>query len=190
VVENGTGQKAHNAITMTVDIDQERLHIPIPAFGKTGTANQFTNSSFVGFIPGTDDKKEGISILEGYVIATYVGFDDNRPMESEHSVIYGSSGALPVWIDTANAIVNSKDYIMKLEPADVAFNSEAVPYVVEQSFHAVPISPDSGLPIDLGNRVADDRYLWVLSDAEIKENKLNIRRIFEPIGGGNDKIPP
>jgi len=80
---------------------------PLPSFGKTGTANRYTNSSFVGLIPGPDNTTGQLAIDNGYTIAGYVGFDDNRPMKGDHMALYGSSGALPLWMDTAKAIVKN-----------------------------------------------------------------------------------
>ena len=90
VIEHGTGQRAKDAIHLAVEIDNEELDIPIPSFGKTGTADRFTNSSFVGFIPGLQKNPNQLDNQKGYVIASYVGYDDNRTMKSKNVTIYGA----------------------------------------------------------------------------------------------------
>ncbi|OQY45307.1 MAG: hypothetical protein B6240_08945, partial [Desulfobacteraceae bacterium 4572_87] len=82
VMERGTGKKAGDAVHV--------FDMPLPSFGKTGTANQFTNSSFAGLIPGPDPATGQLSIDNGYTIASYVGFDNNQPMKGDHMVLYGS----------------------------------------------------------------------------------------------------
>ncbi|HBF42220.1 MAG TPA: hypothetical protein DDW42_01070 [Desulfobacteraceae bacterium] len=159
VMQIGTGRRAKNAIRVS--------DIPIPSFGKTGTANRFTNSSFVGFIPYPNEKTGQFDMQDGYVIASYMGYDNNRPMKSEHMTVYGSSGALPLWIDTANAIVNTYDYMKKIGPhlADIAFNEPLSPLTGQEEFKMVPVSPITGLPLDLS------------------KEKLGAKKYFEPLKG-------
>ncbi len=54
-----------------------------PLGGKTGTTNEFRSAWFVGFTPDL-------------VVATFIGFDDNRPLGSGEA---GASAALPIFID-------------------------------------------------------------------------------------------
>ena len=82
VMERGTGQKARDAVRL--------FDIPIPTFGKTGTANRFTNSSFVGLIPGPDSRTGQFDLENGYVIAAYTGYDEDRKstrLNSSHTDI-------------------------------------------------------------------------------------------------------
>ena len=156
--------------------------IPIPCFGKTGTANRFTNSSFVGLVPSPGDEGGRLDIREGYVIAGYVGYDDNRPMRGRHISIYGSSGALPLWIDTANAIVNTRDYMENIQPADLAFEPVATVLLPDnEKLQSVSVLPVSGLPVR-GSDVESDSSLWpgILSDVEDRGATWDLRRHFEP----------
>jgi len=145
VMERGTGKKARDVVSV--------FDIPLPLFGKTGTANRYTNSSFVGLIPGPDKKTGQLSIDRGYTIASYVGFDDNQPMKGEHITLYGSSGALPLWMDTVQAIAKSEGFKTNLKPADLAFNPLLRPATPEQfSLQPVPVSPATGLPLQNGEK--------------------------------------
>ncbi|MCJ7595891.1 MAG: hypothetical protein MUO52_14085 [Desulfobacterales bacterium] len=183
VVENGTGKGAKEAIQLTMDVENEKAGLPIPSFGKTGTANRFTNSSFVGFIPGPVGKSPQLGLEQGYVIASYVGYDDNRPMKGKQVVIYGASGALPLWVDVGNTIVNSVDYRKDLEVADLAFNLQSAQMVIAKGLRPVPVSSTTGLPVGQDDEKAASYLPRVLVDGEPKGDTLNLRRVFEPYAG-------
>jgi membrane peptidoglycan carboxypeptidase len=189
VVENGTGQKARNEIRLFFGTDKEQVSIPIPAFGKTGTANRFTNSSFAGFIPGADSKSKKLSLDAGYTIVSYVGYDDNRPMKGKRIALYGASGALPLWIDTANAIINRSAYRESLDLADLAFNQPDGESMVNRSraFDRVPVSPVSGLLSDQNRTPLDPSNLGVLGYINRRNKTILLRRLFEPLGGVHDQ---
>ena len=187
VMEKGTGRSARDAVRLSLDMDEMAVHIPLPSLGKTGTANRFTNSSFVGFIPGPDERSGRLDLENGYVIAGYVGFDDNRPMKSKQISIYGASGAMPLWIDTANAIVNSPRFKLNLQLAELAFASQVPGSSVLQGLIEVPVSPRSGLALSDGNGFVSGDFPAVLSDAEIRDHTIILKRVFEPIRGQNGK---
>lgn len=69
VVEHGTARRA--------------LVLDRPAAGKTGTSNDQRNAWFIGYTP---------RLLAG----VYVGFDDNSSLGRN---AFGSSAALPIWVD-------------------------------------------------------------------------------------------
>jgi penicillin-binding protein 1A len=187
VMENGTGRSARDSVRLTLNLDETAVDIPLPSLGKTGTANRFTNSSFVGFIPGPDAQSGRLELDDGYVIASYVGFDDNRPMRSRQISIYGASGALPLWIDTANAIVNSPAYKLKLQIAELAFQPHPLRNVESQNLIFVPVSPISGLALENEQGFSGEGFPAVLSDAEIQDQTLILKRVFEPVRGHDEK---
>ena len=156
--------------------------IPIPSFGKTGTSNRFTNSSFVGLIPG-EVKGKGLEVQKGYVIGAYVGYDNNRPMKGKQVAIYGSSGALPLWIDTANAIVNSTPYKGNLDIANLAFDTDWVGLSEKEGFRQVQVSSTTGLPVGPPETGAGEEGLEFYSFANWERNQLQLKRLFEPIPG-------
>lgn len=170
----GTGRKARDSVTL--------FDVRVPTFGKTGTANRFTNSSFVGMVPELRKTSGRPDIENGYVIASYVGFDDNRPMKGKHLSIYGSSGALPLWIDTANAIVTSEEFKKGLEPADLAFGI-AEPEGASKDRIPIPVSPVSGLPISAVNKKSDKTHPKIETEAEANGEQLKLKRVFEPSKG-------
>ena len=173
VMERGTGKKAKDAVRL--------FDIRVPTFGKTGTANRFTNSSFVGLIPGPDLSTGQFDLESGYVIATYTGYDDNRPMKGKHLAIYGSSGALPLWIDTANAIVSSTDFKEGVQPADLVFSPLVRAEADQKGFRRIPVSPVTGLPKRPSKQTAGSSPdVTVLSETEAHGEKLKLKRHFEP----------
>ena len=178
--ENGTGRGARDAVRMKIDLEGSRMELPVPCFGKTGTSNKHTNSSFVGFVPGPKTGESEFGLDKGFVVASYVGYDDNRPMKGRHVVIYGASGALPLWIDTINTIVNGREYKKSLEIADLVFDFKSIQVKRDERFLLVPVSPTSGLPVSESN---PHRLPRALTDADAKDNHLTLKRSFEPIEG-------
>jgi penicillin-binding protein 1A len=177
VMVSGTGRQAKDAVRV--------FDIPIPTFGKTGTANRFTNSSFVGFVPGPAEKSGQLDINRGYVIASYVGYDDNRPMKGKHIAIYGSSGALPLWIDTANALVNSDYYTKNIQPADLAFEPPEINLpTVSEDIQTVPVSHVTGLPEGLSDETpGPSTSAGVVSEVKARGDTWELKRHFEPLKG-------
>ncbi|MBW1704858.1 MAG: transglycosylase domain-containing protein [Deltaproteobacteria bacterium] len=177
VMEIGTGRKAKDAVRV--------FDIPIPTFGKTGTANRFTNSSFVGFVPGPAEKSGRLDIDRGYVIASYVGYDDNRPMKGKHIAIYGASGALPLWIDTANALVSADCYTKNLQPADLAFEPVQINLPPGgKDIRTVPVSPITGLPEGFSDETPGPLPLaGVVSEVKARGDTWELKRRFEPLKG-------
>lgn len=126
VVRFGTGRLAGKTLRLhSNDPAKEEqlrgLDLPVPVFGKTGTANRFTNASFAGMIPGMAEDGT-LSLDSGYVLAAYVGFDDNRPMVHKTIRLAGSSGALPIWVRLADQIFRKKDYAGAVDITDLSFS--------------------------------------------------------------------
>jgi hypothetical protein len=183
VMENGTGKSANDLVKLSMDLDNSTIDIPIPVFGKTGTANLFTNSSFVGVIPGLVRNTGEFDIQEGYVISSYVGYDDNRPMKGKHINIYGSSGALPLWVDTCNVIVNSSGYMEGLQIADLAFLIQSGPLLADNTLNPARVSSITGLPLGVGEEKSSPEVIDVYSDIRMDGDVLTLNRAYEPLTG-------
>ncbi len=128
VVKFGTGRLSDQKVRLHSDSpERERqlaeLNLRVPVMGKTGTANRFTNASFAGVVPGLSQDGQSFSVDEGYVVAAYVGYDDNKPMVRGSSRIGGSSGALPVWNRLANDILQQKQFADTLDLVDFSFSN-------------------------------------------------------------------
>ena len=123
VVKFGTGNYAdHNVRLHSHDSARNRQlgDLRVPVAGKTGTANRYTNAAFAGGVPGLNASGQ-FSLADGYVLASYVGFDDNEPMARHSTRISGAMGALPTWSGVANQILLDNDYAAKIDLDDAAF---------------------------------------------------------------------
>jgi len=112
VVKYGTGRYAYNNIRLhSTDPTRNKmfkdLDLRVPLLGKTGTANRFRNSSFVGYVPGLGKNHKEMVLAGGYALATYVGFDNNLPMVHSSTHITGSQGALRLWSSLADSMLTS-----------------------------------------------------------------------------------
>ena len=131
VVKYGTGKFANANVRLhsrnpEVEEQLKQFRLSVPVLGKTGTANRFTNATFLGLVPGPVEGQNKFSLENGYTVAAYVGYDDNSPMVRHTTHITGSSGALPIWTRMANAILLEKGYGDSLDLVDIAFSSNAL----------------------------------------------------------------
>lgn len=119
VVTRGTGSLANQKVILRssdAEVDKKLLsaNIRIPTFGKTGTTNDYTNASYVGLLPYPDVKGSSLSMNNGFSIASYVGYDTNQPMRKRGIRITGGAGALPAWIEAAQALIKERNFADKL----------------------------------------------------------------------------
>ncbi len=126
VVKFGTGKSAGEKVKLRADgqgggAEIAKLNLHVPLLGKTGTANNYTNASFFGYLPGIAGNGEGMVQQDGFAIGTYVGYDDNQPMRRKSSRISGAAGALPTWCEIANVLMQEQGYVNKLDPTDISF---------------------------------------------------------------------
>jgi penicillin-binding protein 1A len=80
VVENGTAASAH------------ALGLNVPAAGKTGTTDDYSDAWFVGYVPGL-------------VTGVWVGFDRKQKIGPGMT---GAAAALPIWVDITEAATKGK----------------------------------------------------------------------------------
>ncbi len=121
----------------------DKLNLPLPLLGKTGTANQFRNAAFLGYVPSVAVEETGMVPSGGYSVGVYVGFDDNRPMEKGTTHVTGSAGALPTWSEIAESALNLDRPGDRLDLADLSFNGLPLRYPdVGQLF--VPVDSKKG----------------------------------------------
>lgn len=136
IVKFGTGRTANKIVKFNSGEEQleggepqdpiEQLDLPVPLLGKTGTANNYTNASFLGYMPEVAEDGVSMTLGSGYAIGVYVGYDDNSPMRRKTSRIAGSAGALPTWSAIANALIAEQEYTAKLDPVDLSFYGLAI----------------------------------------------------------------
>jgi len=156
VVRYGTGRKAEGSVRVLSQLPSRaselaELRVRMPLFGKTGTTNKYRNSAFVGVVPGLPEAGDRLDWNSGLVVAAYVGYDDNREMRRDSIRLAGASGSLPVWIDTAQSVVDASDIGDRVDLADVAFSGSGVlPMELPNQFTPVRVDLTTGLPSELG----------------------------------------
>jgi penicillin-binding protein 1A len=195
VVRFGTGRYANNILLHSSDPNVEAqladLQMTVPVCGKTGTANRFTNSSFAGVVPAVKGKGDGLIVDAGsFVIASYVGFDDNRPMVRTSTRIAGSSGALPVWTKVAQSIILVRDYAGSLDMADMAFSgSSEVPlfYPALGQIEAPVAVNGGGLLLSAQAGTQDDTSSVVTYGKFLSGGEIELERYFLPYWRNREK---
>jgi len=148
VIPYGTGKYAMEHVRLRSD-DAARNKIlaklsqPYPLLGKTGTANDYRNAAFVGYVPVLAKDQSGVSLEGGYTIGVYAGFDNNLPMVKGGFRVSGSVGALPAWSAIAQALLDEEKIADRLDAVDLTFNGLALQYPdVKQVF--LPVAPNQG----------------------------------------------
>lgn len=150
VVAYGTGRHAADTVSLHSDDPETgkklaRIKLPLPLLGKTGTANEYRNAAFFGYVPVlAQDDPSMLSLEGGYTVGVYTGYDINLPMVQGAARISGSRGALPAWSAIAQALVDHERLGDRVDIADLQF-SGALPLrypEVGQSF--VAVNPKQG----------------------------------------------
>lgn len=118
------------------EVDKQLLNAPIkvPAFGKTGTTNEYKNGTYVGFLPYPTSKGDILSPDNAYTIATYIGYDSNEPMVRKGYRVYGGA-AIPAWEEISVAIIKDQDFAEKLDWK----------FLQTKKAHVIPFDYGSGL---------------------------------------------
>jgi len=149
VVLYGTGRYAGKTVRLhSEDSDRDnelkQMDLPLPMLGKTGTANDFRNAAFAGYVPvGIAPEGAALTLLPGYTVGVYVGYDSNEPMKKGSTRITGAQGALPAWSTIAGAIFEREAIADRLDPVDLVFNGIGLKYPdTGQLF--VPVDPKAG----------------------------------------------
>jgi membrane peptidoglycan carboxypeptidase len=187
VVKFGTGRAAGKIQLHSTDPSMEKqladLQLTVPLFGKTGTANRFTNSAFAGLVPGIKGKGDGLLPgADSFVVAAYVGFDDNRPMVRSSTRIAGSSGALPVWIKATQGIILEQNYAGALDIVDMVFagGSEVPLYYPDVGQIAAPVAVlDGGLLLTPQNDTPDKTQVVTFGKV-LAGGEVVLGRYFRP----------
>jgi penicillin-binding protein 1A len=187
-VLHGTGRYAGRHVRLhspdpEIQKQLRELGLGLPLLGKTGTSNRFTNSSFAGYVPGREQGGNGVVLTDGYVLATYVGFDDNRPMVRTTTRITGATGALPVWTRVANAIVQRENYAENLDLIDFYFDGQSqLPFRYPDLGQAeLGIDPRrGGIPIEGAERVRAGQATILTFGQKLANGQWQPARIFNP----------
>lgn len=156
VVKFGTGRAAATEVRLTVPGDGEssgKKGIVVPVLGKTGTANDYTNASFFGYLPGLAEDGSGLELQNGYAVGVYVGYDDNDSMRKSSIKIAGAAGALPSWIEIVNGLIEHEEYGGKIDAVELSFGGLRLNRRAEGLLNLVA-DPEQGGIIDTPARLA------------------------------------
>nr|WP_320009986.1 transglycosylase domain-containing protein [uncultured Desulfobulbus sp.] len=157
VIMHGTGRYALSHVKLTSsDEGREKMFASLrqhyPLLGKTGTANDYRNAAFLGYVPVLAPDQSGLNLQSGYVVGVYTGFDANMPMVKGRYRVSGAQGALPVWCDIAQGILEMEKVADRIDPIDLKFNGLNLQYPeLGQVF--VPVDPGAGGAVVYGARV-------------------------------------
>ncbi|MDD2466067.1 MAG: transglycosylase domain-containing protein [Desulfobulbus sp.] len=148
VIPYGTGHYAKNHVRLRSDDPQrqkmlDKYRQPYPLLGKTGTANDYRNAAFLGYVPVLAQDQSGLNLESGYVVGVYTGFDANMPMVKGSFRVSGAQGALPAWSDIAQGILDVEKVADRIDPVDLTFNGLSLQYPsIGEVF--VPVAPAAG----------------------------------------------
>ena len=187
VIHYGTGIRAYLQVFLrgeeiAPEVLGKRRKYRVPLFGKTGTADRYTNAAFVGFVPYPTSPEEELHLENAYTIAAYTGYDDNREMRIKEKRRYirfdGARGALPAWIAVANAIIRRPDYLEKIDLDDLRFQVDNTLSILQpEDIFTVRVGSDSGLyPVRAGER----GFAFIEACGRKKGATPKLKRIFAP----------
>jgi penicillin-binding protein 1A len=175
VVRGGTGQRIGRELRMPLGRSGgEAAMVAVPAYGKTGTTNDYRNAAFLGYLAAPKGQGKGFDPAAGYAIGVYTGFDDNRPMSRAGFRGTGASAAIPAWLGIARGIVKIKDYAGRVEVPDPGSAVAGEPPLFQrEQYKMYNVSRRTGLPL---SRPEDPGYAEDLSD------ELGPEENMEPAG--------
>ncbi len=154
VFQYGTARSQYKNLVMKSPSGKETLLFP--AFGKTGTTNDFRNVAFLGALPTFVPEKNGFGTDSVIAIGSYVGFDDNRPLKSGRTRIAGASGGLPQWASFAEDLIELRKENARVDFLDISMlASGKVPLRMGTERGTLSVHALTGLPA----YSADDKNL-------------------------------
>ncbi len=120
----------------------------VPAFGKTGTTNDYRNAAFFGYVAAPRDDGKGFDPAKGYVIGVYSGFDDNTAMTRRGFRGTGANAAVPAWLGIAQSLVKLKNFSMP--DSSISETGEA-PLFEREKYTRHVVARRTGLPMAVGD---------------------------------------
>lgn len=196
VVKFGTGRYANKHVKFTGSDGEkvsevEELSLSVPLLGKTGTANKYTNASFLGYVPEVSDSGVAMNLDSGYAVGVYVGFDDNTQMRRKASRVSGAVGALPTWSKIANFIQEERHYASRLDPVDLSFYGLGIKHE-ELGQYNFGVDPDSGgivrQPVTLVPESSRMQPAILTFGTVEGKGQLKLTRFYEPVWKVKNKM--
>ena len=144
VFVNGTARSQLKSISVTSPDHATKW--TYPAFGKTGTTNDYRNVAFMGAIP-MYNKRLGGAINDSVIaIGSYVGFDNNKPMKVGKTHIAGASGGLPQWAAFATEEITNLGISSQVDFLDLpSILAKEVPLSLKKHRGELTVDPMTGV---------------------------------------------
>ncbi|MCI5192337.1 MAG: glycosyl transferase family 51 [Candidatus Electrothrix sp. AU1_5] len=189
VVRYGTGRYALKNVRLK-STDKERdaklqqFDLSLPLLGKTGTANDFRNAAFFGYVPTKTEQEGTLRLKGGYAVGVYAGFDNNDPMKKGSTHISGAQGALPTWSNIAQALYSLEGVAERLDPVDLAFNGISLKYP-DTGQYFIPVQHKNG-GVQFGTRAGKRTVITPSSPSALEhgtvgsDNSFTAERRFIP----------
>lgn len=165
VVTHGTGRRARAELYLTLGTEgtKDEKKVRIPAFGKTGTTNDYNNANFAGFIPYPTEKGQPLDPENAYVLAAYTGYDLNKSMQNGAIKVSGAIGALPAWIGLGKEIIDKKKYADFIDLLDIGVIARQE-WPIKRDSRATQVTVDMPRGVILGGGAGEQEAI-ALSDS-------------------------
>jgi penicillin-binding protein 1A len=183
-VQGGTAQRIHRELRIPLKTPEgETVVLPVPAYGKTGTTNDYRNASFIGYMAAPKGQNKGYDPMAGYAIGVYTGFDDNRPLTNRLGFRgTGSAAAIPAWIDIAKNIASIKEFsrAVTAHAADAPHSGEP-PLFQRNRYKHYQVTRRAGMPLTPLRPADDPDYVEDLSDEIPASENIQTTRDHAPL---------
>ncbi len=147
VVTGGTGQHIGRELRVQAGENGE-VRLRIPAYGKTGTTNDYRNAAFLGFVAAPRGPGKGFDASVGTTMAVYAGFDDNRIMSRRGFKATGASAGIPAWLDMARAVCAVGEFAKNADVLDLEVQATGEPSMFQdEKYRKYIVSRRTGLVI-------------------------------------------
>jgi len=164
VVEGGTGQQINRELRIAAGENKD-VNLRLPAYGKTGTTNDYRNAAFLGFLSAPLGPGKGFDVASGFTIGVYGGFDDNQSMVRRGFKGTGSSVSIPAWIAMAKSVAAVQRFGDNADVLDLEVQATGEPSLFqEEKYQKYIVSRRTGLPVMGGDDASASTYVEDLSD--------------------------
>ncbi len=179
VVKGGTGQQIGRELKVPMSPslgsgdkgekgergDKGGVELPLPAYGKTGTTNDYRNGAFLGWVAAPKGQNKGFDSQTGYAIGNYTGFDDNVSMLRKGFKGTGSAVAIPAWIAEARAVAEIDAFSDRIDLLDLDIQATGqAPIFQGDKYAKFTVSKRTGLPLIPVEGQSQGSYTEDLSD--------------------------
>lgn len=154
VFTHGTGRSGAAELYLTLGDEaaknpKDQKRVRIPAFGKTGTTNDYNNANFAGFMPYPVEKGQPLDPENSYVLAAYTGYDLQKTMQTGGIKVSGAVGALPAWVGLAKEIIDKKKFVDYVDQLDINLIARQE-WPLKQDTRATPVTVDMPRGVIMG----------------------------------------